>query len=158
MIAVSSEHYPFVLLDIGRGPRPEEAYRRAFEAIHEINVRARPAGTRHVMIAAGRNHPDARERKILAELSNGLAPWETALCVVSVVVIPNPLMRGALTALRWLIPRMAPVDGAATSDRAVELAEEYLRKHEIPFRADSPAAAAKWLRQQQGAVSASRHP
>jgi hypothetical protein len=158
MIRIHTDCYPFVLLHLGAAPRSADALRLAFGEIHEINVRAQRTGTRHVIIAMAHDYPNAGERKLIAECSNGLAPWEIALCVMSVVVIPNGLMRGALTALSWLIPNMAPLDSAATSDRAIELAGRHLRKHGIAYDRGDADAAARWLRDRQRAVPEKRLP
>jgi hypothetical protein len=147
MIAVCLDYCPFVLLDLGDANRTEADFHAMFASLRESHARARKANTRHVLVGVAPVTPNARERKVIATGSNQVSAADRALFVSSVVVVPNPIIRGAVTALGWLVPGLPPFECVATAAHAVPAAAALLRKHGIPFREEDVPRAAVWLTQ-----------
>jgi hypothetical protein len=149
MIAVSADYPPFVLLDIGGAGRTEAGLRGMFAALHEANMRSMRDQTRHVLIVMGESAPTARERQIIAVLSNQVPQAEKACNLVTVAVISSPFLRGALTAIGWLVPGLPPLALVGTTDEAVVAAEAHLRKHGIVHSGANAVLAKNWLRERR---------
>jgi hypothetical protein len=145
MIAVSLDYYPFVLLDLGGPDRNEEDFRRMFAALHAANERALRAKSRHVLVGVAQASPSARERQLIARLSNQVPPAERACFVASVLVVPNAMLRGVLTALGWLVPGLPAFVCVETRAEAVPAAAQCLRKHSIDFNAGDMHLASRWM-------------
>ncbi len=146
-IAVVGQYFPFVLLDMGGGDRTENDFLRMFAALHEQNLRAMREKTRYVLIATTRKAPSASERKLISVESNKVPMEERANTLVSVCIVSNPLVRGAITALGWLVPGLMPtLVTAPNGDAAVKLAASYLTKNGFAFDRGNMDLAARWLR------------
>jgi hypothetical protein len=157
-IVVVSQYFPFVLMDMGGGDRTEADFTRMFADLHEQNMRAMRDKTRYALIAGTQKNLTAAERKLIAANSNKVPIEERANTLVSVCILSNPFVRGALTALCWLIPGLLPtVVPAADADSAVQIAASHLKRNGIPFKAGDTELAARWLRDRHGA-SGSAHP
>jgi hypothetical protein len=144
-IAMADDHFPFVLLDMGRSGRTDEDFERFFATSKVIRERAKREKTRYVMIAMSQALLDARERKLVADYARTLPPEHTAGYVGCVLILPNGVMRGIITALTWLIPRLPPLAAVRAPDEAVRAAADLLRKHDIAYSPEQAAGAAKWL-------------
>jgi hypothetical protein len=147
MIAVCLDYFPFVLLDLGDANRTEADFHAMFASLRESHARARKDATRHVLIGVAPLAPNARERKVIAMGSNQVPVADRTLFVSSVVVVPNALFRGAMTAIGWLVPGLPPFECVETAAQAVPAAAALLRKHGIPFRGEDMARAAVWFTQ-----------
>ncbi|AKF08434.1 hypothetical protein [Sandaracinus amylolyticus] len=104
---------------------PTEALVERYFAVHgEVVDRARASRTRFVLItdtfATGAPSPKARKR--IVDLTAAQAPDVAALTVRSFVVIESMLMRGVVTALAWVYPKMAESENVATITIALERA------------------------------------
>jgi hypothetical protein len=147
MISVCLDYCPFVLLDMGAGDRTDADFHAMFAALRESHARARKNMTRHVLIGVAPLAPNARERKIIAAESNKVPVADRALFVSSVLVVQNPIIRGVITALGWLVPGLPPFECVESTGHAVPAAAAVLRKHRIPFGEDDVRRASIWLTQ-----------
>jgi hypothetical protein len=147
MISVCLDYCPFVLLDLGGTDRNDADFHAMFASLRESHARARKANTRHVLVGVAPVTPNARERKIIATESNKVSVADRALFVSSVLVVQNPVIRGVITALGWLVPGLPPFECVESTAHAVPAAAAVLRKHRIPFREEDVPRAAAWLTQ-----------
>jgi hypothetical protein len=146
-VVVATEYFPFVLLDMGGAERTDEDLRRMFAELHAIKVQAMRSETRCVLIATTKKSPSASERKLIAANTNHVSMVERSYTLVTVCIITNPLVRGAVTALCWLVPGLLPtVAFASTGDAAVQIAASHLTQNAVPFKKSAMEGAAAWLR------------
>jgi hypothetical protein len=131
--SVSKEFYPFILMRIGTENRTEETLAKMFAELIALNLEAERKGARHLLITTTHGSMSAAERKLIARLSKETLarPHRAMLCTF--VVLPDALARGALTALKWLIPELLETVGAATPEKTVELAAALLERNGVPF-------------------------
>ncbi len=145
-IAMVDDHFPIVLLDMGSSGRTEDEFRKFFETSRAIRQRATREKTRYVSIVMTEALLDARERKLIAEYSNSLPAEHMAGYIGCVLIIPNGVLRGIITALTWVIPRLPPLAGVRTAEEAVQTATDMLKKSQIRYTDDQARGAAMWLR------------
>lgn len=149
MIAFKGDHHPFVLLDMGGPDRTEADLKAMFAALHEANVRSMRDQTRHVLIVMGESAPTARERQVIGVLSNQVPQAEKACNLATVAVITSPFVRGAITAIGWLVPGLPPFTLVATTDDAVRAAESHMRKQNVAYPEANVVLAKNWLRERR---------
>jgi hypothetical protein len=147
MISVCLDFCPFVLLDLGGTDRTEADFRAMFASLRESNARARRSATQHVLVGVARAIPNALERKIIAAGSNEVPAADKALFVSTIAVVPSAIIRGAVTAIGWLVPGLPPFECVESPEHAVPAAAAVLRKHRIPFREEDVPRAAVWFTQ-----------
>jgi hypothetical protein len=111
----------------------------------EVNRRASAERKRWALIAATDTPPNAIERKVISDESNKFSPAEHALTVAAVLVIPNGIIRSVITALSWMIPKMAPLASAATTGAAVDFAVERLRAVGLDCKREDVDQAKRWF-------------
>ncbi len=134
-----------MLLDLGGADRKPDELRGVFASFREVNRRAADEGARWALIAATDAPPNAGERKVISDESNTFTPEEHALTVAAVLVIPNGMIRAAITALGWMIPKMAPLVPAPTTSAAVDIAVERLRAIGLRCASDDVEQSKRWF-------------
>jgi hypothetical protein len=145
MILLEAKHFPLVLLDLGGPGRTPDDLRGVFAGFREVNGRASVERKRWALIAVTDTPPNAIERKIISDESNKFSPAEHALTVTAVLVIPNGIIRSVITALGWMIPKMAPLSSAATTGAAVDVAVERLRAIGLDCKREDVDQAKRWF-------------
>jgi hypothetical protein len=128
VIAVDPAYFPLLLLDMGHAGRTAGDFDRMFEAFRAANQRARAEGKRYVLVAVTRDVPNPGERKMIVDRSNQFTADDHKLVGGVVLVIQNSIIRGAVTVLGWMIPRMGRFEAVSTTDEAVDLAAASVRK------------------------------
>jgi hypothetical protein len=101
-IVCDETHWPVVIITwIGRADA--DSVRKFFAWNRSVLPRADKAGG-YVMItdASAAARPDADVRRLVAELNDELPPEARDLSIGNYVVITNPLIRGAMTAMQWV--------------------------------------------------------
>jgi hypothetical protein len=141
-IRVVSRYFPVVLLELSGGS--EEEFRAMFAQLHEANMKSLREKRWHALIVLARKVPSAAERKLIAELSNRVPIEERRTCV-AVGIISNPLLRGTMTALLWLIPGLPLLVPAADASSAVQVARTHLDKSGVAYSNVDMDAAREWL-------------
>jgi hypothetical protein len=81
------------------------------------------------------DRPDAASRKRAAELEARLAPLSKRYSIGCVMVVESVIVRGALTALRWLNPAVAPEAFVPTLGDAARLAGAWMRDAQLELPA-----------------------
>lgn len=112
---------------IGRASiRTIDAYYDELEAI--VN-----RGVPYVLItdASRAGVPGADVRAQIGVRHKALEPRMQPLNLGNVVVVQSPLLRGALTALTWIIPSLTDIEYAATLDEAMHIARG-MQRHDAP--------------------------
>lgn len=91
-----------------------------------------------------RSAATATQRRIFAEwISDPRSRALSKLRVADALVIPNPLIRGAVTAVFWVRPPVAPTKTVGTASEAIPHLEEHARAAGLEF---TPAMRARVLR------------
>jgi hypothetical protein len=149
VISLEAKHFPLVLLDLGGSERTPDELRGVFAGFREVNKRATAEGKRWVLVAVTDSPPNALERKIISEESGKYSAADHALTLAAVLVIPNSVIRAVVTALTWMMPKMAPLASAATTSAAVDVAVERLRGIGIDCPAELSEPAKQWFRRNE---------
>jgi hypothetical protein len=153
MIAFNADEYPLVLLDMGGSDRTVDDVRRMIASFGMVNERARRSKTRYVVIGRTQQHPTAQERRAIAEEANRFSAEDRALCDAAVIVVPNSVLRGVMTALGWLMPSFgAIIELAPSTDRAVDQALARLRAMGLEADVEKGRRASRWFRLLPGAA------
>jgi hypothetical protein len=151
MVHLEAKHFPLVLLDLGGDGRTPDDLRGVFASFREVNGRAAAERKRWALIAVTDTPPNAVERKVISDESNKFSPAEHALTVAAVLVIPNGIIRSVITALGWMIPKMAPLASAPTTSAAVDLAVERLRAIGLDCQPRDVDQAKRWFLRNESA-------
>lgn len=79
--------------------------------------------------------PTATERKLVTDWADSPVIRDVAkrFCVVSAVVLPNPMSRGVMTAMNWVMKPAYPTIGVATAHLGVNLCVERLIQAGVPL-------------------------
>ena len=72
--------------------------------------------------------PSAQVRKCIGDLQTALEPRLRPLAIGNVVVVQSSLIRGVLTALKWLVPSLEEVTYAGTLEEGLQVAAG-IREH-----------------------------
>jgi hypothetical protein len=94
-----------------------------FDANDALIARARGDGKPFVLVVdtAFAKAPSPRLRKVIAKLTNA-QPIDGPAQTRSIIVIENAIIRGVVTALRWIIPRMKDSRIVGSVGQAIDLA------------------------------------
>ncbi len=128
-LVVDDSHYPILIVTWFGEPTHGLAhvYQR-WEV--EQRERAKASGTRLVSLNDGTHatRPSPSVRKIFSEFE---VP-DASLVLKSVVVVTNPLIRGGITAIKWVVgDKFANVDLVDSSAAAIARCFEILDQHDI---------------------------
>jgi hypothetical protein len=156
VVEFETRHFPLVLLDLGGSDRKPDELRAVFGRFREVNERARAEGKRWVLIAATDSVPNAIERKVIAEETNKVSKEDHALTLVAVLVVPNAIIRSALTAIGWMTRTTAPMTAAPSPSAAVDVAVERLRAIGIECSQQRAERAKAWFLRKAPAPTESR--
>lgn len=125
MISVEARWFPVILLR-WRGP-----YSRII--IHDYFVQQRALAERAVrensymaVIARVVDAPDAAARKWIAEETEAVPPELRARTLRSFCIAENPVHRGVITAVSWLVRDMASLEAVASAREALSGARRLL--------------------------------
>lgn len=132
-VVLDDAHWPFMIATwFGR---PTETLVEKYFAAHDRHIqRARNAREKIIVItdtfATERPNPVARKR--IVELTEAQGELARAVTLRSYIVIENPVIRGVVTALAWVYPRMAESENVGSLAQALEKGLEELRKVGVP--------------------------
>ena len=129
-IVLDTQYWP-VIITTWFGEANEAAITRFFvENDARVFARAQRERTPVVLIsdAAHAERPSAKVRKVLADKTSSQSKDVEDLTLGSIIVVENALIRGAVTAMSWILPRMKDMivvgDIATAIDRALELLDD----------------------------------
>jgi hypothetical protein len=147
-IVLDTEHWPVVFATWFGEPN-EAAVSRYFAKSEELFARARRARQKFVLVtdAASAERPSAKVRKLIADKTNQQPSDAPELTAGSIIVVENTLIRGVVTALTWILPRLSDSEIVSGIDIAISRALELLDGQRIarpatlgPGRYRRPAA------------------
>ena len=80
-------------------------------------------------------NPGAHERKLITEWSDSprVREFTRTLCVGTAVVLPNPIFRGALTAMMWLWKPVVHIEAVESVSEGIDYCLKCLEKADIPL-------------------------
>lgn len=117
---VLDDRYEPILIATWFGAPGAESIRRFFAWNDAVLARARLRGG-YVLITDSNEakRPAPLERRLISELTAAMPEDATALNVGNYVVLNNPLIRGALTAMQWLSPSPWAITTVASCAEAI---------------------------------------
>jgi hypothetical protein len=146
---VDVTHFPLVLLDMGHTGREARDFDQMFDAFRAANDMARKAGKPYVLVAVTRDVPNPGERKMIVERANTFTPDDHKLVGGVVLIIQNGIIRGAVTVLGWMIPRMGRFEAVSSTDEGVEAGVRSVRKLGMDYSPERVDRAKQWFRRSQ---------
>jgi hypothetical protein len=150
VIAVDVGHFPLVLLDMGHAGRSRDDFDQMFDAFRAANDMARKTGKPYVLVAVTRDVPNPGERKMIVERANTFTHDDHKLVGGVVLIIQNGIIRGAVTVLGWMIPRMGRFEAVSSTDEGVEAGVRLVRKLGLDYGAERVERAKQWFRRNEG--------
>jgi hypothetical protein len=131
-VVVDSRHWPVVFATWFDEPT-ERLVRSYFDNHAKLLERARANREPFVLVTDtfATKQPSAKARKLIADLTNAQPAYAATLTIGSIIVIENAILRGVVTALRWILPRMADSESIATIGAAVDRSLQILDRSAI---------------------------
>ena len=122
-IIVDTKHWP-VVFATWFGEPTEGAVMRYFAANEALFNRARKERTRFVLVtdAAFTQRPSPKVRKLIAQQTNAQPADSQELAVGSIIIVESALIRGVVTALTWILPRLKDSRIVGGVDEAIDVA------------------------------------
>ncbi len=122
-IVVDTQHWP-VVFATWFGDPTEAAVTRYFEVHDTLFVRARKERKPFVLVtdAAHAHRPSPKVRKLIADKTNAQPSDAAELTLGSIIVVENTLIRGVVTALTWILPRLKDSQTVGSIEDAVDVA------------------------------------
>lgn len=142
-VVVDARHWPVVFATWFDEPT-ESLVRSYFEVHATLLERARSNKEPFVLVTDtfATKQPAAKARKLIADLTNAQPAYAASMTIGSVIIIENAILRGVVTALRWILPRMAESETVGSVAGAIDYANATLGKHGI----QRPASLATYKR------------
>jgi hypothetical protein len=102
----------------------ENLVRRYFEAHAPLVERARVMNQPFVLVTDtfATRQPSAKARKLIADLTSAQPSYAAAMSAGSIIVIESAILRGVVTALQWILPRMADSENVSSIGGAIDRA------------------------------------
>lgn len=131
-VVVDARSWPIVFTTWFDEPT-ERLVKSYFENHAKLLERARANREPFVLVTDtfATKQPSAKARKLIADLTNAQPAYATTLIVGSVIVLESAILRGVVTALGWILPRMADSESIATIGAAVDRALQLLDRNGI---------------------------
>jgi hypothetical protein len=149
VIAVDAGSFPLVLLDMGHAGRTSEDFDHMFDAFRAANQIARKEAKRYVLVAVTRDVPNASERKMLTDRANEFTADDHKLVGGVVLIIQNSVVRGVVTVLGWMMPRMMRPEAVSTTEEGVDVGVQCLRKLGMDYPRERADRAKEWFRRNE---------
>ena len=116
MITNDESLFP-VIVQHWRGPFRDDDIRAVFARQSALVERATREGAYLCTLVGDGDAVDARQRRLMGELTDNQTPEALERSVTSVVVASSMVVRGALTAIKWFMKM--PVEAASSPEEAV---------------------------------------
>jgi hypothetical protein len=130
---IDDTHYPIVLTTIDAHATPQDI-ERFFAAMRRLGDRAIREDSYYVSISVVAATFAPLLRAKIAEEVKKTTDAQLRRSLATFVVVSSPLVRGALTAAKWMAPdSLRTVTPVASWDEALELATSALRARSIPL-------------------------
>ena len=128
-VILDDVHYP-LLISRWEGTLTSQAARDSFVAVHEVFARAQARGELvwSVVDAIDTQRPDALTRKTLQEINDdGEQRYPGVLRKPTYAAMTNVIIRGAVTAMRWISTSIIDLEAHATMEEALTAALASMR-------------------------------
>lgn len=121
VVVLDARYWPVVFATWFDEPT-ESLVRKYFEAHDVLLERGRANREPFVLVTDtfATKQPSAKARRLVADLTNAQPAHAASLTIGSIIVIESAILRGVVTALQWILPRMADSICVATISQAVE--------------------------------------
>ena len=131
-ITLDGRYHP-VAIATWDGQADEASIRKFFEWNAEVVRMAADAGG-YILItdATTAKRPPPNSRRLIAELTNAIDESANQLSLANYVVLTNPLVRGALTAIQWISAQPGDITYVDTCDEAIKRSIETLKAAGMP--------------------------
>lgn len=140
MIRSDDQFFP-VILTSWRAPFTADRIDAYFDRQREHAERAKREGTWLVSITQEGDTPNSAERKHIADRTRQMPKELLERTVASYAIVTNPMKRGALTALGWLISDLAKVEAVSSEEEALARAERALVERGVSMPEDLDTAS-----------------
>ena len=114
-------------------------------SLAQISRKALRENAKHVCVTVCGSTISPQNRKLVASLSEKFPEELTGPVVGSYVIVDSTLLRGTLTALKWLSPRLARLETPVSPEEAMKAALACLRKHNVEVFSAELIGARNWL-------------
>jgi hypothetical protein len=123
IVVLDAQYWPVVFATWIDEPS-EGAVTRYFEANEKLLTRARSSRERFVVVTdtAHTKRPSAKVRKLIADKTNAQPKDAVELTMGSIIVVESALIRGVVTALTWILPRMKDSEILGSISEAIDRA------------------------------------
>jgi hypothetical protein len=141
VLRVTDATYPVLCLQsVGRITRPE------IDAVHPAYVSAYARRRPLIAVTDARLAVhDAAQRKLLAEWSAQTYELDKGCTLASIVMLDNPLLRGALVALNWLAPPPIKQHAVADSRAVLETGRAIAAAHGLEVPTETWMRVRAWI-------------
>ncbi len=142
-VTIDTRYWPIAIAS-WIGKPTEDLVRQYFaQADTRLIARARKGRLGFILItdATTADQPSPKARTLIADLTNAQPEDAMALSIGSFLVVDNAIIRGVVTALRWVLPRMRDVESVQTMEQALTRSLALLDGRKIPRPADCDARA-----------------
>jgi hypothetical protein len=134
VIKVDDQYFPLILHQ-WRAPHSEAEVDAYFVVQRRLSERARTESTWLVTIVVEGDALSIAERRYVAECTKAMPKPLRDRAVASFVVLTNPVTRGVLTAMKWLIDEFARVEAVPNDVAALEHARATLAEQGVALPA-----------------------
>jgi len=145
MITLNDAHYPLVLMSFRDGVCSPADYRALFTRFQSLATNAIKRDTYHVTITVSTAGLSPTDRKLVGELTNDVPRAEIDRTLGAFVIDQRAVVRGMITALRWISPKMPNLRAVSSVDHALSGALECLAVRGIVVDSRQRERARQWL-------------
>lgn len=137
-IELELDGFPLIVSRYRRTPSEEDFV--AFEA--RLRAEVYKPGRRFVNVAdlSAIRLADPSVRRSGAAMAERVAPLTRVHCIASVLVVRSPIVRGIITAIRWITSPSSPEYSAASPRDAADIARRCLEQDGVELSAGALAA------------------
>jgi hypothetical protein len=120
-VVLDTTHWPIVFAT-WFGEPTEPLVAKYFKQHDKTLQRARSTEQPFILVTDtfATKQPSAKARKLIADLTAAQPTDATKFTYASYIVIESALIRGVVTALRWILPRMADSESVDSVGKAIE--------------------------------------
>lgn len=133
--------FPLIVTRYLRTPCSEDFVE--YEAKLRGDVYARDARFINIADLSQISVADPTVRQEGAAMAERVSMWTQKYCVASIVVIRSPLVRGIMTAVRWISAPASPEYTAPSMSKAAEIAERCFRDEGLELSEETRMALAR---------------
>ncbi len=125
-IKIETSRFPLIECRFPKGSIDDAEFQMFLSRMEAVQERSKVEGIRYVLVVEGGGGLTSEQRKMYADWSTQRSAWEETI-LSAYVTVPQQWMRGVITAMGWVRPRIKKVVvSCATFDEAKLRATEAL--------------------------------